>query len=150
MGRWQRIGAVISVLWLIGSPLYLLVTENEPADRSYAACIEDSLTTSTRMREKGQQDEADTWELHSYDWCLRAAGYMSPVGLAHAFLEGNYHSAMLWGFLLGPIALLWLVGSLVIGKVRRAGRDLRSLIGDDFDVLANGEVETVSPQKSRL
>jgi hypothetical protein len=43
MGRWQRIGAVISVLWLIGSPLYLLVTENEPADRSYAACIEDSL-----------------------------------------------------------------------------------------------------------
>ncbi len=127
MGGWQRIGAVISVLWLIGSPIYLLVTENEPADRSYAACIEDSLTTSTRMREKGQQDEADAWELHSYDWCLRAAGYMSPVGLAHAFLEGNYHSAMLWGFLLGPIALLWLVGSLVIGKVRRAGRDLRSI-----------------------
>ena len=127
MGGWQRIGAVISVLWLIGSSIYLLITENEPADRSYAACIEDSLMTSTQMREKGQQDEAYAWEHHSYDWCFRAAGYMSPVGLAHAFLEGSYHSVVLWGFLLGPIGLLWLVGSLVIGTVRRPGRGLRSI-----------------------
>ena len=127
MRKWQRIGAVISVLWLIGSPIYLLVTENKPADSSYAACIEDSLMTSTRMREKGQQDEADAWERHSYDWCFRTAGYMSPVGLAHAFLEGSCHSVVLWGFHLGPIALLWLVGSLVIGTVRRAGHHLRSI-----------------------
>ena len=38
---------------------------------------------------------------------------MSPVGLAHALLEGSYHSAVSWGFLLGPITLLWLVGSLI-------------------------------------
>jgi hypothetical protein len=52
---------------------------------------------------------------------------MSPVGLAHVFLEGSYHSAALWGFLLGPIAVLWLVGSLVIGTVRRAARDFVSI-----------------------
>jgi len=83
--------------------------------------------TSAQMRKIGEHDEADAWERHSYDWCWRAAGYMSPVGLAHAFLEGSYHTAVLWGFLLGPIALLWLVGSLVIGIVRWVGRGLLSI-----------------------
>ena len=124
---WQRIGVAISVLWLIALPIYLLITKNEPANKSYAACIEESLMTASRMREVGKQDEADAWERHSNDWCLRGAGYMSPVGLAHVFLEGSYHSAALWGFLLGPIALLWLVGSLVIGTVRRTARGLDSL-----------------------
>jgi hypothetical protein len=126
MSRWQRIGVVISVLWLIASPIYLLVTKNEAANKTYAACIEESSMTSTRMRQMGQYDQADAWEHHSNDWCLRAAGYMSPVGLAHALLEGSYHSAVLWGVLLGPVALLWLVGTLVIGTVRRVGRGLIS------------------------
>jgi hypothetical protein len=124
---WQRIGVAISVLWLIALPIYLLVTKNEAANKSYAACIEESLMTGTRMREVGNQDEADAWERHSNDWCLRGAGYMSPIGLAHVFLEGSYHSAALWGFLLGPIAVLWLVGGLVIGTVRRAARGFVSI-----------------------
>jgi hypothetical protein len=127
MRGWQRIGAVISVLWLIASPSYLLVTTNKAANKSYAACFEESLMTGTRMREIGKQDEADAWEHHSTDWCLGAAGYMSPIGLAHALLQGSYHSAVLWGFLLGPIALLWLVGSLVIGTARWLGRALSSI-----------------------
>ena len=127
MSRWQRIGVVISVLWLIASPIYLLVTKNEAANKTYAACIEESSMTSTRMRQMGQYDQADAWEHHSNDWCLRAAGYMSPVGLAHALLEGSYHSAVLWGVLLGPVALLWLVGSLVIGTVRWVSRDFISI-----------------------
>jgi hypothetical protein len=56
-----------------------------------------------------------------------AAGHISPVGLAHVLLEGSYHSAVLWGFLLGPIALQWLVGSLVVGIVRRVARGLLSI-----------------------
>jgi hypothetical protein len=127
MSGWQRIGVVISVLWLIASPIYLLVTKNEAANKSYAACIELSLPTSTQMRKIGKNDEADAWERHSNEWCLGAAGYMSPVGLAHALLEGSYNSAVLWSFLLGPIVLLWLVGSLVIGTARGLMRDLRSI-----------------------
>jgi hypothetical protein len=127
MSGWQRIGAAISVLWLIASPIYLLVTKNEAANKTYAACIEESLVTGTRMREIGKQGEADAWEHHSNDWCLGAAGYMSPVDLAHALLEGSYYSAVLWSFLLGPIALLWLVGSLVIGTARWVGRGLSSV-----------------------
>jgi hypothetical protein len=83
----------ISVIWLIVSPIYLLLTKNEAANKTYAACIEESLMTATRMREIGKQDEADAWEHYSNDWCLGAAGYMSPVGLAHALVEGSYHSA---------------------------------------------------------
>jgi hypothetical protein len=127
MSGWQRIGVVISVLWLIASATYFIATKNEAASESYAACIESSRMTGTRLREIGKHDEADAWERHSNDWCLRAAGYMSPVGLAHALLEGSYDSAVLWGFLLGPIALLWLVGSLVIGTVRWLSSGLRSI-----------------------
>ena len=53
LSGWQRIGVVISVLWLIASPIYLLVTKNEAANKSYAACIESSLMTGTRLREIG-------------------------------------------------------------------------------------------------
>jgi hypothetical protein len=127
MSGWQRIGVVISILWLIASPAYLLVTKNQAANKSYAACIESSLMTGTRLRYIGQYDQADAWERHSKDWCLGAAGYMSPVGLARALLEGSYRSAILWGGFLGPIALLWLVGSLVIGTVRWVGRRLQSI-----------------------
>ena len=74
---------VISVLWLIASPIYLLVMKNEAPNKSYAACIEESLMTGTRMRETGKHDEADAWDRHSNDWCLGAAGHISPVGLAH-------------------------------------------------------------------
>jgi hypothetical protein len=127
MSGWQRIGVAISILWLIASSAYLLVTQNQAANKSYAACIESSLMTGTRLRYIGQHDQADAWERHSNDWCLGAAGYMSPVGLAHALLEGSYRSAILWSVFLGPIALLWLIGSLVIGIVRWVGRRLQSI-----------------------
>ena len=127
MSGWQRIGVLISILWLIASPTYLLVTKNQAANKSYAACIELSLMTGTRLRYIGQHDQADAWERHSNNWCLGAAGYMSPVGLAHAMLEGSYSSAIVWGVFLGPIALLWLVGSLVIGTVRWLGRRSQSI-----------------------
>jgi hypothetical protein len=118
---------VISVLWLIASPSYLLVTTNKAANKSYAACMKLSLMTGAQLRAVGKPDEADAWERHSNDWCSSTAGYLSPIGLAHALLEGSYRSAILWGVFLGPIALLWLVGSLVIGTVRWVGRGLHSI-----------------------
>ena len=72
----QRIGVVISILWLIASTTYLLVTKNQAANKSYATCIESSLMTGTRLRYIGQYDQADAWERHSKDWCLGAAGYI--------------------------------------------------------------------------
>jgi hypothetical protein len=43
--------------------------KNEAPNKSYAACIEESLMTGTRMRETGKHDEADAWDRHSNDWC---------------------------------------------------------------------------------
>jgi len=70
MSGWQKICVVISILWLIASPAYLLVTKNQAANKSYATCIESSLMTGTRLRYIGQHDQADAWERHSKDWCL--------------------------------------------------------------------------------
>ena len=53
---------VISVLWLIASATYFIATKNEAAGKSYAACIESSRMTGTRLREIGKHDEADAWK----------------------------------------------------------------------------------------
>jgi hypothetical protein len=127
MSGWQRVGVVISALWLVASPTYLLVTTNKAANKSYAECMKLSLMTGAQMRAVGRRDEAEAWERHSNDWCLSAAGYMSPVGLVHALLEGSYRSIILWCVFLGPTALLWLVGSFVVVTVRWVGRALHSI-----------------------
>jgi hypothetical protein len=39
MSGWQRIGVVISLLWLIGSPIYFLVSEYREIEAKFEACI---------------------------------------------------------------------------------------------------------------
>jgi hypothetical protein len=39
MSGWKRMVGVISVLWLIGLPIYLLVDANRQASRSLALCL---------------------------------------------------------------------------------------------------------------
>jgi putative DNA primase/helicase len=40
MSRWQRAGLAISIIWIIASPTYFLVTKNQAANKSYAVCIQ--------------------------------------------------------------------------------------------------------------
>src|SRR5262249_57203663 len=39
MSDWQRLGVLISVLWLVGMPIYLMVDTNNTAGVVYQSCI---------------------------------------------------------------------------------------------------------------
>ena len=70
MNRWQKIGVGISVLWLIGLPIFFIVR----------------------------------------------SGGLKTVG--HALIAGNSDTAALWTMMLGPVVLLWAVGTLTLNAVR--------------------------------
>src|SRR6516164_2697415 len=38
MSGWQRIGVVLSVLWIVGYPIYSFIDENESNERAYRTC----------------------------------------------------------------------------------------------------------------
>jgi hypothetical protein len=50
MTGWQRIGVVISVLWLIGVPVYLVVISGDR--EMYEQCIEQRLPNMTRQQKR--------------------------------------------------------------------------------------------------
>jgi hypothetical protein len=124
MSGWKRLGVVISVLWLIGSPIYFQVAEARRAEREYKACTsinpaEDVLARSFQLALCNPRRQsltiADAWELMTLRPSPEVLKANDPaVGRSvGAFLAG-----FLWLMWLGPIALLWIVGGLVIGTTR--------------------------------
>ena len=47
MSGWQRIGVVISVLWLLAVPSYVIISSNQFADAYYKGCLD--LAYRTRL-----------------------------------------------------------------------------------------------------
>ena len=39
MSGWQRIGVVISILWLVGLPIFLMIDTNRRANDFYSDCL---------------------------------------------------------------------------------------------------------------
>jgi hypothetical protein len=98
MSGWQRTGVVVSILWLLGRPVYLLMEVNRRADKLHDLCL-----IMTRDRPDTLVD------------CIGKANDTVRGDLAHALVAGTSETAFLWGVLLVPIILLWLVGGIVLG-----------------------------------
>jgi hypothetical protein len=109
MSGWQRIGVVLSVLWLVGLPVYLMNDTNMRAQDQFIDC-------------KMAQERGLRWGTEAD--CKRAAGFMEWADLAQMFrgdpqdIYTTYRARGMWVFLLGPVVLLWLVGWIVFGTVR--------------------------------
>jgi hypothetical protein len=100
MCRWQRMGVVISVLWLIGLPIYLLVDANRQASKALALCLSVARTDP---------------EMH---WCQADVRFVTPSEMAHAFVAGNNDAIALWALMLGPIIICWIMGSIAVATAR--------------------------------
>jgi hypothetical protein len=104
MSGWQRIGVVISVLWLVGLPVYVLNDNNQRVYNNVLDCI-----TPEKLAGGATFDQV-------LQRCHAVYGpYLSWGDLARFFRDNVEMST---GFLLGPIILLWLVGWIVLGTVR--------------------------------
>ena len=118
MSGWQRIGVVISALWLIGLPSYLLIETNLRADNRYNACRAGSFQLASEWAKSGKRDLADAEDRAAHEKCSDAASYFTPSDLARTLVAGNFETAVAWTLLLLPIALVWLIGGIVFGTVR--------------------------------
>ena len=106
MSGWQRIGVVISVLWLIVVPVYLVVHSNMNAGYLYEQCLKTYLPDLTR------EEKDDTC------WSSSHIGTVNWKIVGSTLIAGNFGTAILWSMMLGPIAIFWLIGSITLGTVR--------------------------------
>jgi len=118
MSGWQRIGVVISVIWLVAFPIYLVVDTNQHADAFYFLCRKIKYDTASRYRDTGKSDVADAMDKRAHEECWEPAGHMSPSKMASDLLAGDSKSAIMWAFILAPIILFWLIGGAIFGITR--------------------------------
>ena len=108
MSGWQRIGVVISVLWLIGLPVYLVVSSGVRANKEYEQCLKQDLPALTSA------------EKHDICWMSShpAITTFTWKDVGYTLIAGNSDTVILWSMMLGPIAIFWLVGSIILVTIR--------------------------------
>lgn len=125
MSGWQRLGVVISVLWLLGAPLYFIAAVNEEAGKVYGMCYS---TASSLPKTEADRTAAKAGCLAQLD----KMGLSVPKLLNTLYTEsseprwtagsGSSDRALLWGLLLGPLVIFWMLGGLISGTVRWVAR----------------------------
>jgi hypothetical protein len=108
MSGWQRIGVVISVLWLLGLSIFFVYDAYKNSTK-YADFLED-VCMAGRHDSSPEGTRALT---ECFSNAIQAGGTEFRAEVAHTFKD-----VFLWIILLGPIILLWLVGWVVLGTVR--------------------------------
>jgi hypothetical protein len=111
MNGWNRLFVVVAVVWALVAPFWLVAENNKPAERIYSMC------TDTAYHLYGSSDSGKL-DMDRY----RAEGAICM----ERFMHGNLISwpgtltamvglgdwklgAIAWGFILIPLALVWLV-----------------------------------------
>jgi hypothetical protein len=118
MSGWQRIGVLISVLWFVWIPIYLMINTNNTAGVVYQSCIR----SAELAFEPGGFEGDNPGELKTAERrCARSFdnSRMSPGKLMRLLLgrEGE-ETLTVWTVILVPIVLFWLVGTATFATVR--------------------------------
>src|SRR5260221_1438552 len=109
MSGWQRIGVVISVLWVIGLPNYLVVSSGISAGKEYEQCLEKPLPNLT-----SEEKHDICWSISSH-WAIDTITWKT---VGYTLFVGNSDTVALWSMMLGPIVIFWLVGSITLATIR--------------------------------
>jgi hypothetical protein len=125
MSAWQRAGAVISALWLIGIPLYLVVDTNSAAKAVYQSCIRSAdLAFEPGGFEKNNPDELKVAERR----CARSYYNMrmSLEKLVRLLLGKDGEDTLtVWSIILLPVLFFWILAGAAAATarwIRRTGR----------------------------
>lgn len=126
MSGWQRIGVLISVLWFVGMPIYLMVDTTNTAEVVYQSCIR----SADLAFQPGGFEGDNPGELKSAERQCARSFYntrMPPGKLMRLLLgrEGQ-ETLIVWTMILVPIILFWVVGGATFATVRWIRRRLAS------------------------
>ena len=108
---WQKIGVLISIVWMIGLPICVMIDSNRRASEFYNVC-----------RKLESKLAADMTAEQRHEACWRSAKFMTPTVLAQTLIAGNADTATLWFFMLGPLVVFWVIGGIILATVRRIRR----------------------------
>ena len=97
----RRLGVMLSVLWLIGLPIYVLIDTNQRASETLGSCMS---------------------VVNNIDWCLPGAGLVSPREMIHNLVGGDRNTVVLWALMMGPIIGFWLISRIAFATVRSIRR----------------------------
>ena len=100
----QKIGVLVSVLWLIGFPTYLVVHSGMNAGHLYEECLKSFPDLTIE-------------EQHETCWNSSYLGAVTPKVIANALIAGNSDTLTLWSMMLGPVVLLWAIGVITLDAV---------------------------------
>jgi hypothetical protein len=103
MGGWQRLGVVISALWVIGAPIYEIIEDHRRLDLHWWACVAVAEMASISKDDPSRADLRDCEQAREIDHKKLAEAYWNPVW---------------WSVILLPVALFWLVGGILFGTAR--------------------------------
>jgi hypothetical protein len=117
MNRWNRVFVVIVVFWAIVSPLLVATEANRGPEQAFQYC------TDSAYRQYGSSDSGQ-FDMNKYiaegDVCSRAHardGVRLPRVLrAMVGTDDRILGLAGWGFMLIPLALLWII-SWGIGRI---------------------------------
>jgi hypothetical protein len=56
--------------------------------------------------------------VRNIDWCLQGVGFVNPREMAHTLVARDRDTVVLWGLMVGPIIICWLIGDVAFTIVR--------------------------------
>jgi hypothetical protein len=113
MAGWQRIGVVISVLWLIGPPTYLFIDTNMRANQATMSCSRAFNELAWKFTREGKRAEADEADRERAK-CGEHQGHMTLGQALNLLVKGDLETLIVWA----PVALLWILGGIIFATVR--------------------------------
>jgi len=111
MNGWNRLFVVVAVVWALAAPFLLAAVNNAPVERMYSFCTDVAYeiygsSSSAKLDLDRHRAEVEK--------CSKAfvRDFLSVPGLFGAMIGvGDWKSGIaMWGFILIPLALLWIVG----------------------------------------
>jgi hypothetical protein len=120
MSGWNRLFAVIAVLWAVAAPIILMVDTNRPVHQAFDRCGD------AAYRNYGASDSRIRLDMDKYRQevalCLAdfSRDFVSIQKVLHAMIGmGDWTLGLVaWGAILVPLALLWDV-SWVLSRLMR-------------------------------
>jgi hypothetical protein len=117
MNGWNRLFVIVAVVWALVAPFLLVAESNKPAERMFSMCSDvayqlyGSSSSSKLDMDKYRAEEAK---------CSKAlvSGLIGVPGMFGAMIgAGDWNLGFVaWGFILIPMALLWIV-AWAVGRV---------------------------------
>jgi hypothetical protein len=110
MNGWNRLFVIVAVVWALVAPFLLMAENNKPAEKMFSSCSD----VAYQLYGSSSSSKPDWDRYRAEEAKCSAALVRGLVGVPEMFGAmigaGDWRSgAVAWGFILIPLALLWIV-----------------------------------------